>query len=45
MAWNIATVATGSTADINEPNAKLSTKFTAEMKEKQKKLASYVSVF
>lgn len=28
MAWNMATVATGSTADINEPNAKLSTKFT-----------------
>lgn len=28
MAWKMATVATGSTADIKLPNAKLSTKFT-----------------
>jgi len=27
-AWNMATVATGSTADINEPNAKLSIKLS-----------------
>ena len=26
MAWKIASVATGSTADISEPNAKLSTR-------------------
>lgn len=32
MAWKIATVATGSTADISEPKAKLSTKFTANKK-------------